>query len=99
MDANDLEMLGTDLISRKAAIDIATFYETWPDPFPRLLDNLKALPSAQPRPKGKWIESDTDGFLCSVCRSGYRNQPTLMGKPMFEFCPLCGADMREEQDD
>ena len=62
MDANDLKMLGTamkaqplqtfetdgDLISRQAAIDLATFYETWPDPFPRLLDNLKALPSAQP---------------------------------------------------
>lgn len=51
------------------------------------------------RKKGKWLESDTDGFVCSVCRNRYRCQPTLMGKPMFEYCPVCGADMREETDD
>ena len=48
------------------------------------------------RIKGRWIPSDTDGFVCSVCRNGYRNQPTLMGKPMFEFCPVCGAKMDGE---
>ncbi len=58
--------------------------------------DLEKLPPAPPeRIKGRWIPSDTDGFVCSVCRNGYRNQPTLMGKPMFEFCPVCGADMRE----
>ncbi len=48
---------------------------------------------------GYWIESDTDGFVCSVCRNGYRNQPTLMGKPMFEYCPVCGARMDGEQNE
>lgn len=47
------------------------------------------------RMRGRWIESEADGFVCSVCRNGYKNQPTCMGKPMFEFCPICGADMTE----
>ena len=63
-------------------------------------DTIDAMPTIEPeRKKGKWMESDTDGFVCSVCRNGYRCQPTLMGKPMFEYCPVCGADMREDQHD
>lgn len=51
---------------------------------------------AQPeREKGEWI----DGFMCSVCRKGYRSQPTIRGVPMFKYCPECGADMRGEQDE
>ena len=56
------------------------------------IEIIRQLPPAQPK-RGKWIPSDTDGFVCSVCRNGYKNQPTLMGKPMFEFCPVCGAKM------
>lgn len=51
------------------------------------------------RPQGEWIPSDTDGFVCSVCKNGYRNQPTLMGRPMFEYCPVCGARMKGADDD
>lgn len=58
---------------------------------------IHELPSAQPERKtGRWIESDTDGFVCSECRNGYRNQPTMMGKPMFEYCPVCGSKMEVE---
>ena len=65
----------------------------------RVLRKLRDLPSAQPqRMRGRWIKSDADGFVCSVCRNGYKMQPTIMGEPMFEFCPCCGADMREGQD-
>ena len=52
-------------------------------------------PSVQTERHGHWIESDTDGFVCSICQNGYRNQPTLMGEPMFEYCPVCGARMDE----
>ena len=45
----------------------------------------------QPK-KGKWIKNP-DCFCCSVCGGGYKNQPTLMGNPLFEFCPMCGAKM------
>lgn len=59
--------------------------------FRRAEEVIMRLPSAGR--KGEWIESDTDGFICSACGNGYRNQPTCMGKPMFEYCPFCGAKM------
>lgn len=62
-----------------------------------ILNGVKQQPTIEPdRKKGKWVESDTDGFVCSVCRNGYRCQPTLMGKPMFEYCPVCGVKMESE---
>lgn len=52
------------------------------------------LPSAQPRPKGKWIPYSKvyeNRNRCSEC--DYH----LVGTPAHEanFCPNCGADMRE----
>ena len=42
---------------------------------------------------GEW-QQDLDGtYLCSECGSGFKEQPTLMGKPMFLWCPLCGRRM------
>jgi len=59
---------------------------------------LERIPPVQPK-RGRWERKAGGVFLCSVCNNGYRNQPTLMGKPMFEYCPFCGADMRGEQDE
>ncbi len=94
-----------DLIDRQAAIDAlwkikderdSVYYTS---AIHSAVDALSELPSAEPERKtGRWIESDTDGFVCSECRNGYRNQPTLMGKPMFEYCPVCGAKMEVEHD-
>ena len=47
---------------------------------------------------GKWIKVDGN-FLCSVCDSGYKCQPTCMGKPMFMFCPCCGVKMEGSEAD
>ena len=49
--------------------------------------------------KGEWIWLDTDGFICSTCGNGYKSQPTCMGKPMFEYCPFCGAKMKGVEDE
>lgn len=65
---------------------------------PYAVNALFKVPSAE-RPQGEWIPSDTDGFVCSVCKNGYRNQPTLMGRPMFEYCPVCGARMKGADDE
>lgn len=46
---------------------------------------------------GNWVASDEDGFVCSICRCGYKDQPTMMGKPMFDYCPVCGARMDGEK--
>ena len=51
---------------------------------------------AEPK-RGKWIDNG-EAFICSECRSGYKEQPTLMGKPMFEFCPMCGAKMEVDHE-
>ena len=58
-------------------------------------DVLEELPSA--RPKGKWIESTESRFrpfMCSACGCIY-DVDTVMGKPIWNFCPKCGSDMRE----
>jgi len=46
------------------------------------------------RHTGYWRESD-ELFFCSACNNGYKNQPTLMGQPMFEYCPICGSKMKK----
>lgn len=68
----------------------------------RVQMNSSGMPNfatAEEIPQGEWIPSDTDGFVCSVCKNGYRNQPTLMGRPMFEYCPVCGARMKGADDE
>lgn len=72
------------------------------DDWKEVIQIVQDAPTIQPqRMRGRWMESDTDGFVCSVCHNGYKMQPTIMGKPMFEFCPCCGAQMdgQEEQDE
>ena len=50
------------------------------------------------RPQGEWFKDDEGTFICSACGSGYKDQPTLMGKPLFKWCPLCGARMKGADD-
>lgn len=90
-----------DLISRQAAINaVMDEFKRVPTTAIRAKTRLESLPAAQPqRMRGRWIKSDTDGFVCSVCRNGYKMQPTIMGEPMFEFCPCCGAYMRGGEQD
>lgn len=55
-----------------------------------------------PRPRGEWIfvkanEEQTDGFECSVCKRTYHTRVPYFSE--FNFCPNCGADMREVTND
>ena len=59
---------------------------------------IRELPSAD-RPQGKWFKDDEGTFICSACGSGYKDQPTIMGKPMFEWCPICGCRMKGADDE
>ena len=57
-------------------------------------------PTVEPERKtGKWVEGKkTTGYIkwnCSECGLLVRNPQ----KPWYEYCPKCGADMREVQDD
>ena len=92
-----------DTISRKAAVDAINHelrcgavidqcgLET-------AHDLIEELPPAQPqRIKGRWIYHPEIGWgetwLCDQC--GEKTSSTVMGKPRANFCPHCGADMRE----
>ena len=60
------------------------------------LGNSEPLPSAQPEPKrGKWErhyckDGNPDGWQCDKCKEWY-----YFGQTLPNFCPNCGADMRE----
>ena len=90
-----------DCISRQTAIDAImceptdAHYPSW------YAERLEQLPSAQPeRKKGKWIYHSEigwgDTWLCDQC--GEKTTSTVMGKPRANYCPMCGAYMRGEND-
>ena len=97
-----------DTISRQAAIDAlcndycgghqdCKYYPNCEN-----LRSVQKLPSAQPeRARGTWMPDTMcyyeERFICSECKGNYKVD-TCMGKPMWNFCPNCGADMRGEQD-
>lgn len=64
-------------------------------------DMIEALPSAQPeRIKGHWIDAvipnDSGGLPVIVCDKCNTFFPLQFGDG-HNFCPHCGADMREDQ--
>ena len=65
---------------------------------------MKSQPTAdvQEVKHGRWIEKDSryvHNFKCSVCNDVRFDIPTCMGKPLFNFCPNCGAKMNKEVKD
>ena len=49
--------------------------------------------------EGEWEQGIDGTFLCSECGEGYTEQPTIMGNPLFEYCPCCGARMKGKKND
>lgn len=100
----------SDLISRKYLLDkfkhisvgswktvtVGPAYTVW-DACRDLIENAPSTESE--RPIGRWIRNEYGHFECSECNNGVINQPTMMGKPMFDYCPFCGAKMFESADD
>lgn len=73
-----------DSISRQAAIDIAYKYRA-----DIIAEEIEDLPSVQPeRKKGRWRKG--------VCECGYDWAKDAPISSVPNFCPQCGADMREE---
>ena len=103
----------SDLIDRQAAID-ALRVAYWDDNIQSAKDDpcivdamtdwairqVKALPPAQPK-KRRWISADAMfhgvPFYCSEC--GENTRDTVMGKPRWKFCPMCGAKMEGIEDE
>ena len=88
-----------DVISRQAVLDVLIPYcadddgsVENTDDLRNALDDIESLPSVQPiRPKGKW-ERYGDTLKCPICRAIGEN---IKDSYCFNFCPNCGADMRE----
>jgi hypothetical protein len=92
-----------DYISREAAI-VASIYTSpmMPSQWLPIQHAIEAIPAADVRPvvRGKWIydcdRTMHDGWIykqyhCSLCEF------QMIGG-IHNFCPNCGADMREETD-
>ena len=97
----------SDLISRAEAIkaieDLQDSYNGFSDTYDKacIIGVLEELPSAEPQ-KGEWEPFDlTYGrhiFFCTACNNA-AEVPTDFGKPMFKFCPWCGARMKTDDRD
>lgn len=58
-------------------------------------ESLLNMPSAEPeRKKGKWIIDRHGNWACDQCG----NDPYHCNMENMNFCPNCGADMREEKE-
>ncbi len=62
---------------------------------------IEEAPTVEPK-KGKWVLNDTlfgsTSFRCSVCNDVTDDVPTCMNKPLYNYCPVCGAEMEADDD-
>lgn len=89
-----------DLISRQRMKDMITNH--WSDfsnaaNYRTALACVDAVPTINPGPKrGKWLPDNNnyiyEQYVCSECKNSFKVD-TCMGKPMWNFCPYCGAKM------
>ena len=102
--STNLASLGTDCISRQAAMDALEDAE---DAFGYLtkdwrevLEQLPPIQPAEPK-KGKWIKTARWGrvYYCNQCRNYLDFDGVNAGRGSTNFCPNCGADMRGEDND
>ena len=63
-----------------------------------MIDELEDAPTIEERKKGKWekIRDSYCAWSCSVCKEIVIAMPEQMGRPLYDYCPNCGADMRGE---
>lgn len=107
----NLASLGTDCISRQAAIAaIDECYcggedscgEPWiyKENAVEAIQMIEPIQPAEPK-RGKWIKTARWGrvYYCNQCRNYLDFDGVNAGRGSTNFCPNCGADMRGEQDD
>ena len=97
-------MAEKEYIEREAAIKTAEFYWCDPDAVPHIIESLKLKPAADVRPvvRGKWIWKESGEVVCSKCNDLMaivgNTEDFITVKSYHNFCPNCGADMREAND-
>ena len=96
----------SECIERKAAIDAC--FDGWNNNAHDCAENIRKLPAADVRPvvKGKWVQTggkysrnkmiDRRILTCSVCGNVLSMEGVNAGRGDANYCPNCGADMREQ---
>lgn len=61
---------------------------------------LKTFPAADVRPvaRGRWSWCTGNKYRCTNCGRN-TNVDEVMEKPVYNYCPYCGADMRGDADE
>lgn len=62
------------------------------------IDNAPTIDAVEVK-RGEWIHKPQIGWgetwICSIC--GEKTTSSFMGKPRYEYCPMCGAKMDGER--
>ena len=86
-----------EYIDREAAID--ALRDAYGDSY-RAEDYIRAIPAADVKPvvRGKWIPvtNGRGGHECSECHD-YAPSYQVGSEHLANYCPNCGADMREQE--
>lgn len=101
----------SDLIERQAAVDaVRSYYDESDEDEREIEERIADLPSVQERKKGKWTEKEVihnvkniiieewQSARCSICGK-YHTTPYMYFFDNYNFCPNCGAEMRERGED
>lgn len=61
---------------------------------------IKRIPAADVRPvkRGKWSYDWGESIRCSACGETVNGVSSKSTSDLFDFCPNCGADMRQEDE-
>ena len=108
---NTDECHGMKRMQRQAVIELANLPSAKPEiTLESAIDYLHSIGWMQAhdrtltesaRKKGRWIYRPEigwgDAWVCSECEEITKS--TIMGKPRYNFCPMCGADMRGGDDE
>ena len=94
------------LMAQNVIMDGSEYHNGFNAGVNRAQEVIRNLPSVQPqRMKGRWLPDNNCAyemrFVCSVCKES-EVVPTIgftKYKPIWDFCPNCGADMREVRKD
>ena len=59
---------------------------------------IDLAPTIEERPRGEWLPTDEIGNVVRCSRCSFRTCADVAEED-YNFCPKCGADMREKKDD
>ena len=87
-----------ELINREEVVNLICDSKDLKELFDRVYDEIPIIES---RPKGKWIRHQAgifDYHYCSICKERAEALQDGGGCELLSnYCPHCGADMREEK--